>query len=93
MRRATILNLLLLAGFLALLSFTKLPRVFHELVGILIAAGITAHLIYAKGWLRVSRICLGCMGFGDAGSGQHSWTVDEAASHRRSRRGGGLHAQ
>ena len=27
--------------------------------------------------LTVSRICLGCMGFGDATSGQHSWTVDE----------------
>ena len=30
--------------------------------------------------LTVSRICLGCMGFGEAGSGQHSWTVDEAHS-------------
>ena len=30
--------------------------------------------------LAVSRICLGCMGFGDAHSGQHSWTLDEAAS-------------
>ena len=30
--------------------------------------------------LRVSCICLGCMGFGDAGSGQHSRTVDEAAT-------------
>lgn len=27
--------------------------------------------------LTVSRICMGCMGFGDAGNGQHSWTVDE----------------
>ncbi len=27
--------------------------------------------------LNVSRICLGCMGFGDPGRGQHSWTVDE----------------
>ncbi|EKU71226.1 aldo/keto reductase [Selenomonas sp. F0473] len=27
--------------------------------------------------LKVSRICLGCMGFGDAACGQHSWTVDE----------------
>ena len=27
--------------------------------------------------LNVSRICMGCMGFGDAGRGQHSWTVDE----------------
>lgn len=30
--------------------------------------------------LTVSRICMGCMGFGDAGNGQHSWTVDEAAT-------------
>ena len=30
--------------------------------------------------LLVSRICLGCMGFGEAGNGQHSWTVDEAHS-------------
>ena len=28
--------------------------------------------------LNVSRICLGCMGFGNAATGQHSWTVDEA---------------
>ena len=25
--------------------------------------------------LRVSRICMGCMGFGDASNGQHSWTT------------------
>lgn len=30
--------------------------------------------------LSVSRICLGCIGFGDARNGQHSWTVDEAHS-------------
>ncbi len=30
--------------------------------------------------LTVSRICLGCMGFGDAKSGQHSWTLDESHS-------------
>lgn len=30
--------------------------------------------------LTVSRICMGCMGFGDPGKGQHSWTVDEASS-------------
>ncbi|MBD5136858.1 MAG: aldo/keto reductase [Lachnospiraceae bacterium] len=28
--------------------------------------------------LNVSRICMGCMGFGNAQTGQHSWTVDEA---------------
>lgn len=27
--------------------------------------------------LNVSRICLGCMGFGDATTGQHSWTIGE----------------
>ena len=27
--------------------------------------------------LNVSRICMGCMGFGDASNGQHSWTIDE----------------
>lgn len=30
-----------------------------------------------KSDLTVSRICLGCMGFGNAKTGQHSWTVDE----------------
>lgn len=30
--------------------------------------------------LNVSRICMGCMGFGDASNGQHSWTVDEEHS-------------
>lgn len=30
--------------------------------------------------LEVSRICLGCMGFGDALTGQHSWTLNEAES-------------
>ena len=28
--------------------------------------------------LKVSRICMGCMGFGNAATGQHSWTLDEA---------------
>lgn len=31
--------------------------------------------------LNISRICMGCMGFGDASSGQHTWTVDEEHSH------------
>lgn len=30
--------------------------------------------------LQVSRICLGCMGFGDPKNGQHSWTLDEETS-------------
>ena len=37
--------------------------------------------------LNVSRICMGCMGFGDAGRGRHSWTVDEAHSREIIRRG------
>ena len=37
--------------------------------------------------LRVSRICMGCMGFGDASNGQHSWTVDEEHSREIIRRG------
>lgn len=27
--------------------------------------------------LNVSRICLGCMGFGDSSNGMHTWTLDE----------------
>ena len=30
--------------------------------------------------LNVSRICMGCMGFGDPARGQHSWTIDEEHS-------------
>ena len=30
--------------------------------------------------LTVSRICMGCMGFGDPHKGQHSWTLDEEHS-------------
>ncbi len=30
--------------------------------------------------LKVSRLCLGCMSFGRAGSGMHDWTLDEEAS-------------
>lgn len=30
--------------------------------------------------IRVSRICLGCMGFGDPEKGMHKWTLDEADS-------------
>lgn len=37
--------------------------------------------------LKVSRICMGCMGFGDAGNGQHTWTVDEAQSRKIIKRG------
>lgn len=37
--------------------------------------------------LTVSRICMGCMGFGDAANGQHSWTVDEEHSREIIKRG------
>lgn len=37
--------------------------------------------------LQVSRICMGCMGFGDAKSGSHSWTLDEEHSRQIIKRG------
>ena len=37
--------------------------------------------------LKVSCICMGCMGFGEAGNGQHRWTVDEEHSREIIRRG------
>ena len=39
-----------------------------------------------KSSLNVSRVCLGCMGFGDAAHGQHSWTLDEEDSRAIIRR-------
>lgn len=37
--------------------------------------------------LKVSRICMGCMGFGDAKNGQHTWTIDEEDSRAIIKRG------
>ncbi len=37
--------------------------------------------------LNVSRICMGCMGFGDAKNGQHSWTIDEELSRKIIKKG------
>ena len=37
--------------------------------------------------LNVSRICMGCMGFGDSKNGQHSWTLDEEHSREIIKRG------
>ena len=37
--------------------------------------------------LNVSRICMGCMGFGDAANGQHSWTINEEHSREIMKRG------
>ncbi|MDO5297449.1 MAG: aldo/keto reductase [bacterium] len=36
--------------------------------------------------LNVSRLCLGCMGFGDAKNGQHTWAIDEDHSREIIRR-------
>ena len=37
--------------------------------------------------LNVSRICMGCMGFGDPSRGQHSWTIDEEHSREIIKKG------
>ena len=37
--------------------------------------------------LNVSSICMGCMGFGEAGNGQHTWTIDEEHSREIIHRG------
>lgn len=37
--------------------------------------------------LNVSRICMGCMGFGDPSRGQHSWTIDEEHSRQIIKKG------
>ena len=37
--------------------------------------------------LNVSRICMGCMGFGDPERGQHSWTIDEEHTREIIKRG------
>lgn len=35
------------------------------------------YIKFGKTELTVSRLCLGCMGFGESSNGQHSWTVGE----------------
>ena len=37
--------------------------------------------------LNVSRICMGCMGFGDAKKGQHTWIIDEEHTREIIRKG------
>ena len=37
--------------------------------------------------MNVSRICMGCMGFGYASRGQHRWTIDEEHSREIIKRG------
>ncbi len=37
--------------------------------------------------MKVSRICMGCMGFGDSSNGQHTWTIDEEYSREIIKRG------
>lgn len=38
------------------------------------------YITLGKSDLRISRICMGCMGFGIAAAGMHSWTIDEKSS-------------
>ena len=40
-----------------------------------------------KSELNISRICMGCMGFGDSSRGQHSWTIDEEHSREIIKKG------
>lgn len=37
--------------------------------------------------LNVSRVCMGCMGFGNPEAGMHSWTLSEADSREIIKRG------
>ena len=37
--------------------------------------------------MNVSRICMGCMGFGDSSRGQHCWTIDEEHSREIIKKG------
>ncbi len=45
------------------------------------------YIALGKTDLKVSRICMGCMGFGDSSQGQHSWTLDEEHSREIIRNG------
>lgn len=40
-----------------------------------------------KSNIKVSQICMGCMGFGDAQTGPHSWTINEEKSREIIRKG------
>ena len=40
------------------------------------------YALLGKSDLKVSLICMGCMGFGNPGAGQHSWTVSEEETRR-----------
>ena len=44
------------------------------------------YIRFGNSELNVSRICLGCMGFGDASIGQHSWTIGEEPTREIIRR-------
>lgn len=49
--------------------------------------GIMKYTKLGKTELTVSKVCMGCMGFGDPAKGQHHWTLDEEASAEIIRRG------
>lgn len=38
------------------------------------------YTVLGNSGIKISSICLGCMGFGDPNAGMHSWTLDEAQS-------------
>lgn len=45
------------------------------------------YAMFGKSDLKASRICMGCMGFGNAAAGPHSWTVDESKTREIIRHG------
>lgn len=40
------------------------------------------YTLLGKSGIEVSRICMGCMGFGDTGLGMHKWTLDLEESRK-----------
>ena len=38
------------------------------------------HVKFGRTGLKVSRLCLGCMTYGEPGRGSHGWTLDEKRS-------------
>lgn len=51
------------------------------------SGGIMQYTKLGGSELLVSRICMGCMGFGNAATGQHSWTLDQDSSRAIIKRG------
>ena len=76
-------------GILKLTQCRNYNKVLNEgTVSILFLGGNTVkYTKLGKSDLIVSRICMGCMGFGDPGQGQHAWTLDEEHSREIIRHG------